>query len=125
MCAQLEVLKKVREKNEINGYGVELAEAQARDYLRMDKKVSKIEKDVDSIKKEQKKQGEMLARQGGQIDLIVQRLNGPVEEERKDAIFFGELKAILKTPMGKIIVLLALGCVGLAGDKILQLIGLI
>ena len=54
MCAQLEVLKKVKEKNEINGYGVELAEAQARDFIMINKKVSKIEKDVNTIRKEQK-----------------------------------------------------------------------
>lgn len=125
MCAQLEVLKKVREKGEVNGYATELAEAQARDFIMINKKVGKIEKDVSSIRAEQKRQGEMLARQGGQIDLIVQRLNSPVEEERKDAIFWQQIKNILKTPTGKIIVLLAIGCIGLAGDKILQLFGLI
>ena len=71
MCQQLEILEKIREKGKVNGYDIDLAEAQAKDYIRMDKKVGKIEKAVASIKKEQKKQGEMLARQGGQIDLIV------------------------------------------------------
>ena len=91
----------------------------------MNKKVSRIEKDVLSIKKEQIKQGEMLARQGGQIDLIVNRMNSPVDEERKNGLIYSELKAIMKTPMGKIIVILAVGCVALAGDKVLQLLGLI
>lgn len=125
MCQQIKILEKIREKGKVNGYDVDLAEAQARDYIRMDKKVGRIEKDVASMKKEQKRQGEMLARQGGQIDLIVQRLNSPVEEERKNGIIWSELKAIMKTPMGKIIVILAIGCIGLAGDKILQLLGLI
>ena len=125
MCQQLEILEKIREKGKVNGYDIDLAEAQAKDYIRMEKKVGKIEKAVASIKKEQKKQGEMLARQGGQIDLIVQRLNSPVEEERKDAIFWQQIKAIAKTPMGKIIIVLVIGCVALAGDKILQLLGLI
>lgn len=125
MCQQIKILEKIREKGKVNGYDVDLAEAQARDYIRMDKKVGRIEKDVASMKKEQKRQGEMLARQGGQIDLIVQRLNGPVEEERKDAIFWQQIKAIAKTPMGKLIIVLAIGCIGLAGDKILQLLGLI
>lgn len=125
MCQQLEILEKIREKGKVNGYDIDLAEAQAKDYIRMDKKVGKIEKAVASIKKEQKKQGEMLARQGGQIDLIVQRLNSPVEDERKDAIFWQQIKAIGKTPMGKIIIILVIGCVALAGDKILQLLGLI
>lgn len=125
MCQQLEILEKIREKGKVNGYDIDLAEAQAKDYIRMDKKVGKIEKAVASIKKEQKKQGEMLARQGGQIDLVVQRLNSPVEEERKDAIFWQQIKGIAKTPMGKIIIVLVIGCVALAGDKILQLLGLI
>lgn len=125
MCQQIKILEKIREKGKVNGYDVDLAEAQARDYIRMDKKVGRIEKDVASMKKEQKRQGEMLARQGGQIDLIVQRLNSPVEEERKDAIFWQQIKAIAKTPMGKLIIILAIGCIGLAGDKILQLLGLI
>lgn len=125
MCQQLEVLEKIRQVGEMNGYAIDLAEAQAKDYIRMNKKVSRIEKDVLTIKKEQIKQGEMLARQVGQIDLIVNRMNSPVDEERKNGLIYSELKAIMKTPMGKIIVILALGCVGLAGDKILQLLGLI
>lgn len=125
MCNQLDVLKKVREKGQVNGYATELAEAQAMDYIRMNKKVTKIEKDVTSIKKEQKKQGEMLARQGGQIDLIAQYINSPAEDERKDGIVWKEIKSIAKTPMGKIIILLVLGCVALAGQRILELMGLI
>lgn len=125
MCQQLEVLEKIRQVGEMNGYSIDLAEAQAKDYIRMNKKVSRIEKDVLSIKKEQIKQGEMLARQGGQIDLIVNRMNSPVDEERKNGLIYSELKAIMKTPMGKIIVILAVGCVALAGDKVLQLLGLI
>ena len=125
MCAQLDVLKKVREKGRVNGYDIELSEAQAKHYISMDKKVGKIEKDFSSIKKEQKKQGEMLAKQGGQIDLIVQRMNSPVDEERKDGIIWKELKSIAKTPMGKIIILLMIGCIALAGQRILELFGVI
>lgn len=125
MCQQLEILEKIRQKGRVNGYDIDLAEAQAKDYIRMDKKVGKIEKDVASIKREQTRQGQMLAKQGGQIDLIVNRLNSPVEEERKNGIVWGELKAIMKTPMGKIIVLLAIGCVALTGQRILELLGLI
>lgn len=125
MCQQLEILEKIREKGRVNGYDIDLAEAQARDYIRMNKKVGKIEKDVASIKKEQSRQGEMLAKQGGQIDLIVKYINSPAEQERKDGIVWNELKAIMKTPMGKIIVLLAIGCIGLAGQRILELFGII
>lgn len=125
MCAQLEVLKKIREKGRVNGYDVELAEAQARDFIMINKKVGKIEKDVSSIKREQTKQGKVLAELVGQMKLVVARMNSPVDEERKNGIVWGELKAILKTPMGKIIVLLAIGCIGLAGQRILELLGVI
>ena len=68
---------------------------------------------------------ENQARQGGQIDLIVKRLNSPVEEERKDAIFWQQVKSIGKTTTGKIIILLMVGSIALAGQRILELLGLI
>ena len=125
MCKQRAVVQKIVEHNEVNGFGVELAQAQMEDYVAMDRKVSRIEKDVSSIKKEQKKQGEMLARQGGQIDMIVQYINSPAEEERKDGIVWQQIKSIAKTNMGKILILLIIGCIALAGQRILELIGLI
>ena len=33
MCAQIDVLKKIRKKGKVNGYDVDLAEAQAKDYM--------------------------------------------------------------------------------------------
>lgn len=125
MCQQLEILEKIREKGKVNGYDIDLAEAQARDYIRMNRKVGKIEKDVNGIKKDMRVLLENQARQGGQIDLIVKRLDSPVEEERKNGIIWAELKAIMKTPMGKIIVILAIGCLGLAGQRILELLKII
>lgn len=125
MCKQRLVVQKIIEKNEVNGFGVELAEAQMEDYIVMNRKITKVEKDVSSIKKEQKRQGEMLAKQGGQIDLIVKYINSPAEEERKDGIMWQQIKAIVKTNMGKILILLIIGCIALAGQRILELIGLI
>lgn len=125
MCAQMEILTKIREKGRVNGYDVELAEAQARDYIRMDKKVERIEKDVSGIKKDMSAMKVEQARQGGQIDLIVQRLNSPIEEERKDGIFWRQIKAIGKTTIGKIVLLLMVGSIALSGQRILELLGLI
>ena len=125
MCNQGAVVQKIIEKNEVNGFGVELAQAQMEDYVLMDRKVSRIEKDVSLIKKEQKKQMEMLARQGGQIDAIFQHIHSPIEEERKDAIFWRQVKSIGKTTTGKIVLLLMIGCIALSGQRILELIGLI
>lgn len=125
MCKQRAVVEKIVANNEVNGFGVELAQAQMEDYVVINKKVTKIDKDVAFIKKEQKRQGEMLARQGGQIDLIVKYINSPVEEERKDAIFWRQIKSIGKTTTGKFIIVLMIGSVALAGQRILELIGLI
>ena len=125
MCQQLDILEKIREKGKVNGYDIDLAEAQARDYIRMDKKVGRIEKDMSLMKKDVRKLLENQARQGGQIDLIVRRLNSPVEEERKDAIFWRQLKSIGKTTTGKIILMLMVGSIALAGQRILELFGLI
>lgn len=125
MCNQLDVLNKIREKGHVNGHGVELAEAQMRDYIAMNKKVTKIEKDVSYIRKEQIKQGETLAELVGQMKLVVSRMNSPVDEERKNGIIWAELKSIMKTSMGKIIVLLLVGCIGLAGQRILELLGVL
>lgn len=125
MCKQRAVVEKIIEHNEVNGFGVELAQAQMEDYIAMDKKVSKIEKDVNGIKKDMRALLENQARQGGQIDLIVKRLDGPVEAERKDAIFWQQIKSIAKTPTGKVMILLMIGSVALAGQRILELLGLI
>lgn len=125
MCKQRAVVEKIAEHGEVNGFGVELAQAQMEDYITMNKKVSRIEKDVSAMKKEQKRQGEMLAKQGGQIDLIVKYINSPAEAERKDGIVWQQIKTIAKTNMGKILILLIIGCIALAGQRIFELIGLI
>lgn len=125
MCEQIKILEKIRKEGKMNGFGVELAEATARDFIIMNRKVIKIDKDVAFIKKEQKRQGEMLARQGGQIDLIVNRLNSPIEAERKDAIFWQQIKSIAKTPTGKVMILLMIGSIALAGTRILELLNIL
>lgn len=112
------VLKKIRKAGEMNGYAIDLAEAQAKDYVMLKNEVKNIKEDVAAIKTEQ-------AVQGGKIDLILQRLNGPVEKERKDGIFWAQLKAIGSTWLGKFLIILMLCCIALAGDKILQLLGAI
>lgn len=125
MCYQTEILNKIRETGEINGYGIDLAEAQAKDYVLMNKKVARIEKDINSIKKEQKTQREMLAKQGGQLDVVVQYIKSPAEEERKNGIVWSEIKKFINSPMGKTIILLFMFCLGLAGQRITELSGLV
>ena len=52
MCAQLDVLKKIRKKGKVNGYDIDLAEAQAKDYLSMKARLDSIESDVSAINKQ-------------------------------------------------------------------------
>lgn len=118
MCEQLTVLKKIRKKGKVNGYDVDLAEAQAKDYMSMKRRLDQIESTVDSIQKKQ-------IEQDAKFDLIIQRLNSPVEQERKDGIIWAQIKSLFQTTTGKIILLLLVGAIALAGQRILELIGLL
>ena len=125
MCEQFKVLEKIHKEGKMNGYAVELAEAQAMDYDKMNKRMSNIEKDLSHLKNSFTASLKEQARQGGMIEAIFKRINSPVEEERKNGIIWSEIKNIMKTPMGRIIVVLAIGCIALAGEKIIELLRLI
>lgn len=118
MCSQKQVIEKIKKAKKNKGWTLDLAEAQMSDYVALKKDVDTVKSDVQAIKTEQ-------AVQGGKLDLIIQRLNSPVEEERKDGIFWNQIKSLLKTTIGKIVLLLMIGCIALAGQRILELIGLI
>lgn len=115
MCAQFDVLKKIRKKGKVNGYDIELAEAQAKDYIAMKNRLDNIEADVASIKTEQ-------AVQGGKLDLIIQRLNSPVEKERLDGQKWNLLTSIAKHKSAWIIVIIFLISIALSGEKIANII---
>lgn len=125
MCEQLKVLEKIHAEGKMNGYAVELAEAQAVDYERTNKRMTRIEKDISRMKKDMISFLKEQARQGGMIEAIFEQVNSPVEEERKNGIVWSEIKNIMKTPMGKIVIVLAIGCIGLSGQRILELLHLI
>ena len=116
MCEQLKVLKKIRKIGKVNGFDMELAEAQAADYVSLRKRIDNIEADVTSIRTEQ-------AVQGGKLDLIIQRLNSPVEKERAAGLAWLEVRSLLTSWKGWAIIIFFLMSVALAGDKILQLTG--
>lgn len=67
MCEQLKVLKKIRKAGKINGFDMELAEAQAADYVSLRKRIDSIESDVSDIKTEQ-------AVQGGKLDMLIKEV---------------------------------------------------
>lgn len=115
MCAQLDVLKKIRKKGKVNGYDVDLAEAQAKDYLSMKTRLDNIESDVSAIKTEQ-------ARQGGMIEAIFNRLNSPVEQERLDGQKWNLLTSVAKHRSAWVILIIFLIAIALAGERIVSII---
>lgn len=116
MCKQKSVVKKIIKAGELNGYAVELAEAQMQDYLSLRREVDSVREDVAAIKMEQ-------ARQGGMIEAIFNRLNSPVEKERAAGLAWLEMRTLLGSWKGWAIIIFFLMAVALAGDKILQLTG--
>lgn len=115
MCEQLTVLKKIRKKGKVNGFEIDLAEAQAKDYMSMKHRLDQIETEVGSIKETQ-------VEHGSKLDLIIQRLNSPVEQERKDGIIWNEIRAALKSWKGWALIVFFLMSVALAGEKLSQLL---
>jgi len=116
MCEQLRVLKKIRKAGEMNGFAVELAEAQVHDYMTLKRDVDSVKDSVNAMQMEQ-------ARQGGMIEAIFNRINSPVEQERKDGIVWHEIRAAVKSWKGWAFIIFFLFAVALAGDKLLQLLG--
>lgn len=116
MCEQKKVFKKIKAKGRVNGYDLELAEAQMHDYMTLKRDVDTVREDVSVIKTEQ-------AVQGGKLDLIIQRLNSPVEQERKEGIIWHEIRTAIGSWKGWVLIIFFLTTVALAGDKILQLTG--
>ena len=116
MCKQKSVVKKIVKAGELNGFAVELAEAQMQDYLTLKRDVDSVRSDVAAIKLEQ-------ARQGGMIEAMFNRLNSPVEKERAAGLAWLEVRSLLTSWKGWAIIIFFLMSVALAGDKILQLTG--
>lgn len=116
MCAQIDVLKKIRKKGKVNGYDVDLAEAQAKDYMAMKTRLDNIETDVASIKEEQ-------ARQGGMIEAIFNRLNSPVEQERLQSAYWRALATVCKSKVFWLVVIVLVFLIAMTGNEIKSLLG--
>lgn len=115
MCEQTKVLMLVKNNRGLNKQQLALAEAQAKDYMSMKHRLDQIESTVDSIQKKQ-------IEQDAKFDLIIQRLNSPVEQERKDGIIWNEIRAALKSWKGWALIVFFLMSVALAGEKLSQLL---
>lgn len=115
MCAQMDVLKKIQKAGKMNGFAIELAEAQAKDYMVLKHRLDNIETDVSAIKTEQ-------AVQGGKLDVIIQRLNSPVEQERLDGQKWNFLTSVAKHKSAWIILIIFLISIAFAGEKIVSIL---
>ena len=122
MCAQLDVLKKIRKAKKVNGYGVELAEAQIEDYLAMTKDIQNLKQDVSAIKETQIEQGKVQAEHGAKLDLIIARLNSPVEQERLDGQKWNLLTSIAKHKSAWVILTIFAISFALAGEKLARIL---
>ena len=111
----MKVLKKIRKAGEMNGFAVELAEAQVQDYMALRREVDSVKESVTAIKTEQ-------AVQGGKLDLIIQRLNSPVEQERLDGQKWNLLTSIAKHKSAWIILIVVLISFILSGDKLVKIL---
>lgn len=115
MCKQMSVLKKIRKAGKLNGFAVELAEAQVCDYMALKHDVDSVKESVNAMQMEQ-------AVQGGKLDLIIQRLNSPVEQERKEGIVWHEIRTALGSWKGWVIIILFIMCIAMSGERLLQLL---
>lgn len=115
MCEQMRVIKKIRKAGEMNGFAVELAEAQVHDYMTLKRDVDSVKESVNAMKTEQ-------AVQGGKLDLIIQRLNSPVEQERKEGIVWHEIRTALGSWKGWVLIILFIMCIAMSGERLLQLL---
>lgn len=115
MCAQMEVLKKIRKAGKMNGFATELAEAQAEDFMSFRREFKDF---ASSVK-------EWQIKQDAQMELVIKYINSPAEQERKEGLVWSELKKLVRSPLGKMIIILFVFCLGLAGQRIMELAGLI
>lgn len=115
MCEQTKILMLVKNNKGLNKQQLALAEAQAKDYMSMKHRLDQIETEVGSIKQTQ-------VEHGTKLDLIIQRLNSPVEQERKDGIIWNEIRLALKSWKGWALIVFVLMSVALAGEKLSQLL---
>lgn len=115
MCAQIDVLKKIRKAGKMNGFAIDLAEAQAKDFMTIKRRLDGMEASFDAFQTEQ-------ARQGGMIEAIFNRLNSPVEQERLDGQKWNLLISITKHKAAWVILALVVLAFAFAGERIATII---
>lgn len=122
MCAQIDVLKKIRKAGKMNGFAIDLAEAQAKDFMTIKRRLDGMEASFDAFQIEQARQGEIQAKQSGMIEAIFNRLNSPVEQERLDGQKWNLLISITKHKAAWVILALVVLAFAFAGERIATII---
>lgn len=115
MCEQENMLIAIKNSKGLSKQQLALAEAQAKDYMSMKQRVETIESDVSSIK-------QTLVEHGTKLDLIIQRLNSPVEAEREAGQKWNLLVSITKHKAAWVILAIVLISFALAGEKLAGII---
>lgn len=116
MCKQKAVIAKIRKAKKMNGYSVELAEAQMQDYMT-------LKRDVDSIKDSMSQVLTQQAVQGEKIDLIINRMNSPVEQERLQGAYWRALATVMKSKVMWLILIMLVFLIAMTGNEIKHLLG--
>ena len=116
MCKQKAVIAKIRKAKKMNGYSVELAEAQMQDYMA-------LKRDVDSIKDSMTQVLTQQAVQGEKIDLIINRMNSPVEQERLQGAYWRALATVMKSKVMWLILIILIFLIAMTGNEIKSLLG--
>ena len=116
MCEQMKVLKKIRKIGKVNGFSMELAEAQVKDYM-------SLKRDVDSIKETVAQILTQQAVQNNKTDLIIQRLNSPVEQERIQGAYWRALSTVMKSKTMWLVLIILIFLIAMTGNEIKHLLG--
>lgn len=122
VCEQLNVLKRVRKKKTIAPDIIALAEAQAQDYVEMNKRLTNIESKVAEIQTNQVSIREEQIAQGAKLDLIIKRLDGPAEAERIDGAVWREIKSWTQSWKFWAILVILIAAIAFSGPNFGQLL---
>lgn len=123
MCKQKAVIAKIRKAKKMNGYSVELAEAQMQDYMTLKRDVDSVKDSILQMKAEQARQGEIQAEQSGMIKAIFNRLNSPVEQERLQGAYWRALATVMKSKVMWLVLIMLVFLIAMTGNEIKNLLG--
>ncbi|MBP5789246.1 MAG: hypothetical protein J6W29_03325 [Neisseriaceae bacterium] len=114
----------------MNGYSVELAEAQMQDYMALKKDVDSIKDSMSQVLTQQEVQKESMSQvltqqavQGEKIDLIINRMNSPVEQERLQGAYWRALATVMKSKVMWLILIMLVFLIAMTGNEIKHLLG--